>query len=85
MLAPRRVQEDAMRNPLVSRLETIHLVDEHGMVCCPRGGADVCASRCLSCVELLIAVRDADGQLIEIRCVPPSRTTRAPWDLMQPS
>jgi hypothetical protein len=74
-----------MRSPLVSRLDTTHLVDEHGLVGCPRAGEDVPASRCLSCAELLLAVRDADGQLIEIRCVPPTRTIRAPWDLIQPS
>jgi hypothetical protein len=73
-----------MRSPFVSRLETTHLVDGNGLVGCPQAGSDVPAARCSSCAELLLAVRDADGQLIEVRCVPPSRSIRFPWDLLEP-
>jgi hypothetical protein len=71
-----------MRNPFTSSVDTVHLVDAEGLVGCPRAQRDVAASSCLTCAELLLAVRSADGQLVEIRCTPPSRTVRTPWDLL---
>jgi hypothetical protein len=65
-------------------LDTSHLVDEHGLVGCPRAGQDLDADRCLTCPELLVAVRASDGHLVEIRCNAPVRPARSPWDLLAP-
>jgi len=50
------------------RRNRTHLVDEFGMVGCPRQRRDVPAERCLECRELTDAVYDPAGQLTEIRC-----------------
>jgi hypothetical protein len=63
-------------------IDTSHLVDRHGLVGCPHLGRDVEASRCLTCPERLLVVRDSDGELQEIRCNPPPREVRSPWDLL---
>jgi hypothetical protein len=71
-----------VRRPLTFHLDTSHLVDTDGRVGCPRAERDVDASACLACAELLLAVRGADGQLVEIRCTPPPRRVHTPWDLL---
>jgi hypothetical protein len=71
-----------MRAHLARGIDTCHLVDREGLVGCPRAGHDVDVSRCLTCSELLLAVRDPDGRLVEIRCSPPPRDVRAPWQLL---
>lgn len=50
------------------RRHRTHLVDELGMVGCPRQRRDVPAERCLDCRELIDAVHDPAGHLTEIRC-----------------
>ena len=50
------------------RRHRTHLVDELGMVGCPRQRRDVPAERCLVCRELIDAVHDPEGHLTEIRC-----------------
>ncbi|TVP74506.1 MAG: hypothetical protein EA340_01255 [Nitriliruptor sp.] len=50
------------------RRHRTHLVDEFGMVGCPRQRRDVPVERCLECRELIDAVHDPDGHLTEIRC-----------------
>jgi hypothetical protein len=71
-----------VRSSLTRTLETSHLVDEVGLVGCPRRRHDVEASRCLTCAHLLLAVRSADGELTEIRCTPPPGLIRTPWFLV---
>jgi hypothetical protein len=73
-----------MHAPLARGLDTCHLVDRDGLVGCPRVGHDVDAARCLTCSELLLAVRDRQGTVREIRCTPPPRDVRTPWDLLGP-
>jgi hypothetical protein len=70
--------------PLARGLDTCHLVDGDGFVGCPRVGHDVDVARCLSCSELLLAVRDRTGVVREVRCTPPPRDVRSPWDLLGP-
>ena len=50
------------------RRHRTHLVDEFGMVGCPRQRRDVPAERCLECRELLDVIRDPARHLTEIRC-----------------
>jgi hypothetical protein len=71
-----------VRRSLSRSLDTTHLVDGDGLVRCPRSEHDVEAWRCLSCPQLLAAVRTADGELTEIRCTPPASPLRTPWFLV---
>jgi len=67
------------------RSDTVHLVDEHGLVWCPRQSRDVDADRCLTCAELLVGVAEVDGTLREIRCHrPPSTSATTPWAALLP-
>lgn len=50
------------------RRHRTQVVDEFGMVGCPRQRRDVPAERCLECRELIDAVHDPAGRLTEIRC-----------------
>jgi hypothetical protein len=70
--------------PLARGLDTSHVVDDDGLVGCPRAGHDVDVSRCLTCSELLVVVRDHQGDIREIRCTPPPRRVRTPWGLLGP-
>ena len=54
--------------PALLRRHRTHLVDEHGLVGCPRLRRDVPVERCLECRELVDALRDPEGHLTEIRC-----------------
>jgi hypothetical protein len=72
-----------MHAPLARGLDTCHLVERDGLVGCPRAGHDVAVGRCLTCRELLLAVRDGAGTVREIRCTPPPRDVRSPWDLLR--
>jgi len=45
-----------------------HLVDDVGLVGCPRQHRDVPVEQCLRCRELFEARRDPAGEVTEIRC-----------------
>ncbi|MFP4634570.1 MAG: hypothetical protein ACLFRD_01795 [Nitriliruptoraceae bacterium] len=62
-----------------------HLVDEFGLVGCPRQKRDVSWDECLTC-PYLIGVEPGDGQQVaEIRCSAGARmTARSPWEVFGP-
>lgn len=64
-----------MRSPF--RRRGVHLVDDVGLVGCPRQGRDVPVARCLRCHELLEVRRDAEGAVTEIRCRASDRHPRS--------
>ncbi len=53
---------------LASRRRGSHLVDDLGLVGCPRRGSDVPVSVCLRCPALRSTVADDAGRVREIRC-----------------
>jgi hypothetical protein len=60
-----------------------HLVDEYGMVGCPRQRGDVSVDHCLACRELLDTVEGPGGRITEIRCrIGPA--VRSPQDHWEP-
>ena len=60
-----------------------HLVDEFGMVGCPRKRGDVPVDDCLACRALIGTERDPVGRITEIRCRA-SREPRSPQDHWEP-
>jgi hypothetical protein len=62
--------EEAVMLRLPARRNTVHLVDDLGLVGCPRRGRDVTVETCLDCNALKDVIR-ADGRVTEIRCDPP--------------
>lgn len=63
-----------------------HLVDEFGMVGCPRQRGDVPVGGCLTCRELIETVKDPEGHVTEIRCRAGSgpRSEQDHWDPFGP-
>jgi hypothetical protein len=62
--------EEVVMLRLPARRDTVHLVDDLGLVGCPRRGHDVTVEACLDCNALQDVVR-TDGRITEIRCEPP--------------
>jgi hypothetical protein len=58
-----------------------HLVDDLGLVGCPRRGTDVSVTACLRCRALRRTVTDEAGRVREIRCLDgvDERAPYGPW------
>jgi hypothetical protein len=68
--------------PLTSLRRGVHVVDDFGLVGCPRQRRDVAVGTCLTCRALLETTTDAAGTVVEIRCSVPVDTSpppRWPW------
>lgn len=68
----------------IARRVQRRIVDTFGMVGCPRLGRDVGLDACLACRDLVGAVRDADGEVVEIRCRAASRAGTQPAGVWLP-
>lgn len=62
-----------------------HLVDEFGLVGCPRQHRDVSWDECLSCPHLVGVEPDDGRQVAEIRCTAGPRVAAlSPWEVFGP-